>query len=73
MRRIRHAARRRRHGHGRSARAGRPPRRILFVAGAPVASDATDPVAYTREGDLVVVKIGADERYEIRDALLQGG
>ena len=52
---------------------GAAPRRILFVAGVPVASDATDPVAYTREGDLVVVKIGADERYEIRDALLQGG
>jgi len=52
---------------------GAPARRILFVSGVPVASDATDPIAHSREGDLTVVKIGADERYEIRDALVQGG
>ena len=52
---------------------GAPTRRILFVGGVPVASDATEPITHSREGDLTVVKIGADERYEIRDALVQGG
>jgi hypothetical protein len=48
-------------------------RRILFVGGAPVASDAMDPLAHSREGDLTLVKFGPDERYEIPDALVRGG
>ena len=48
-------------------------RRILFVAGAPVASDATDAIAHSREGDDTVVKFGADERYRIPDAFVRGG
>jgi hypothetical protein len=48
-------------------------RRILFVAGAPVASDATEPLTHSRDGDRTVVKIGADERYELPDALIRGG
>jgi len=48
-------------------------RRILFVGGAPVASDAMDPLAHSRDGDLTVVKFGAAERYEIPDALVRGG
>ena len=48
-------------------------RRILFVAGVPVASDATEPLTHAREGDRTVVKLGTDERYEIPDPLVQGG
>jgi hypothetical protein len=48
-------------------------RRILFVGGAPVASDSTDPLSHSRDGDRTVVKFGADERYEIPDALVRGG
>jgi len=48
-------------------------RRILFVAGAPVASDATEPLTHSRDGDRTMVKIGADERYEVPDALIRGG
>jgi hypothetical protein len=47
-------------------------RRILFVAGKPVASDASDPVSATRNDDLITVSVG-DERYEIGDLLLIGG
>jgi hypothetical protein len=48
-------------------------RRILFVQGRPTAADTTVPLATTRQGDVTVVKIGDDERYEIPDALLAGG
>jgi hypothetical protein len=48
-------------------------RRILFAKGLPVASDATVPLARSRDGDLTVAKIGTDERYAIRDALARGG
>lgn len=48
-------------------------RRILFVAGKPVAADAMDPLTATRQGDITVVKIGDAERYEIPDAFLNGG
>lgn len=48
-------------------------RRILFVAGVPVASDATEPLTHAREGDRTVVNLGTDERYEIPDPLVQGG
>jgi len=48
-------------------------RRILFVRGKPVAADTMDPVTATRQGDVTVVKISDDERYDIPDALLNGG
>lgn len=48
-------------------------RRILFVAGQPVASDATSPPTFTRHGDTSEVSFGADERYTIPDAFLAGG
>lgn len=48
-------------------------RRILFVAGKPVAADAMDPLTATRHGDLTVVRVGDAERYEIPDTFLNGG
>ena len=48
-------------------------RRILFVAGKPVASDAADALSFTRQGDVTQVKIAPDERYDIPDAFLRGG
>jgi hypothetical protein len=48
-------------------------RRILLVQGKPVAADTMDPVTATRQGDLTVVKVGDNERYDIPDALLNGG
>ena len=48
-------------------------RRILFVKGSPVASDATGELTFVRKGDLTVVSIAPDERYEIVDAFIIGG
>lgn len=48
-------------------------RRVLFVKGQAVAADTFDAVSATRSGDLSVVRVGSDERYEIPDALLTGG
>jgi hypothetical protein len=48
-------------------------RRILFVQGKAVAADATEPVKSERKGDVDVVHIGADERYEIPQMLISGG
>jgi hypothetical protein len=48
-------------------------RRILFVKGKPVGSDSPEPLTFTRQGDVTTVKLGADERYEIPDALVTGG
>ncbi len=48
-------------------------RRILFAAGTPVASDSDEAMAHSREGDRTVVRFGADERYDLPDALLTGG
>jgi hypothetical protein len=48
-------------------------RQILFVKGDPKASDATEPMTFARGGDATVVKLGADERYTIPDALIRGG
>ena len=48
-------------------------RRILFVKGKPVASDATDLLTLTRQDDVNIVKLGTDERYEIPDVLVTGG
>jgi hypothetical protein len=48
-------------------------RRILMVKGQAVSSDATDPVSAARTGDTTTVHIGSDERFDLPDALLQGG
>jgi hypothetical protein len=50
-------------------------RSILFVKGKPAASDARamDALTSERKGDVTIVKLGADERYEIPDALVTGG
>lgn len=48
-------------------------RRVLFVNGTAVASDSPEALSATRTGDFVAVRIGADERYDIPDALLTGG
>ena len=48
-------------------------RRVLFVKGVPTASDATESPTASRSGDTITVSIGADERYEIPEALLIGG
>ena len=48
-------------------------RRILFVKGKPVAADATEALSIERRGDVSVVRLGSDERFEIPDALVFGG
>ena len=48
-------------------------RQILFVQGKPVASDSQDALSSSHQGDVTVVKLGADERYDIPDALVSGG
>lgn len=49
-------------------------RRVLFVKGKPIASDAPEPLTLQRRGDRSVVTVGSDlERYEIPDALVRGG
>jgi hypothetical protein len=47
-------------------------RQILFEAGAPVATNLDATLAAERSGDLTLVRIG-EERYEIPDALVNGG
>jgi hypothetical protein len=48
-------------------------RRILFVKGKPVASDATGTMTVTRKGDITVVTFESGEFYEIVDAMVFGG
>jgi hypothetical protein len=48
-------------------------RNVLFVKGQPVASDSAQPMTSSRQGDLVTVRFGSDERYEVPAALLSGG
>ena len=48
-------------------------RNVLFVKGQPVASDSAQPMSSSRQGDLVTVRFGSDERYDVPDALLTGG
>ena len=48
-------------------------RNVLFVKGQPVASDSAQPMTSSRQGDLVTVRFGNDERYDVPDALLTGG
>ena len=47
-------------------------RQILFEAGAPVATNIDAAVTYEKEADLFRVRIG-DERYEIPEAVVNGG
>ena len=48
-------------------------RNVLFVKGQPVASDSAQPMTSSRQGDLITVRFGSDERYDVPDALLTGG
>jgi hypothetical protein len=48
-------------------------RNILFEKGKPVASDSAEAMTSTKKDDVTTVRFGADERYEIPDALLTGG
>ena len=48
-------------------------RSVLFVRMQPTASDSTNTMTYTRTGEVTVVSIGNDERYEVPDVLLTGG
>jgi hypothetical protein len=48
-------------------------RNVLFVKGRPVASDSAQTMSSSRQGDLVTVRVGGDERYDVPDALLTGG
>jgi hypothetical protein len=48
-------------------------RRILFVQGKPVASDAAGPITATRQSDTTIVSFDSGERHEIPDALVAGG
>ena len=48
-------------------------RRLLFLKGKPVASDSSESMAVTRQGDVTTVKFDSGEHYEIVDALIFGG
>lgn len=48
-------------------------RSVLFTKLQPVASDSVDPMTYNRVGDVIVVSIGKEERFEVPDVLLTGG
>jgi hypothetical protein len=48
-------------------------RRILFVSGKPVASDSSEKMTSSRQGDVTIVTFESGERYEIPDALVSGG
>jgi hypothetical protein len=48
-------------------------RRILFVKGKPVAADAQEALAVSRQGDVSSVSLGSDERFDIPDVLVFGG
>jgi hypothetical protein len=48
-------------------------RHVLFVKGQAVASDSAQPMTSSRQGDLITVRFGGDERYDLPDALLTGG
>jgi hypothetical protein len=48
-------------------------RRILFVKGKPVASDSSEKMTVTRQGDVTTVKFESGEYYEIVDAMIFGG
>jgi hypothetical protein len=48
-------------------------RHILFIKGKPVASDSSEKMTVTRQGDVTTVKFESGEFYEIVDAMIFGG
>jgi len=48
-------------------------RNVLLVKGQAVASDSAQPMTQSRQGDVTTVRFGGDERYDLPDALLNGG
>lgn len=48
-------------------------RRVLFVKGAAVSSDAAEKLSTERNDDVTSVRVGDLERFEIPDALINGG
>ncbi len=48
-------------------------RHVLIVKGQPVASDSAQPMTSSRQGDMLTVRFGSDERYDVPDTLLTGG
>lgn len=48
-------------------------RTIRFSDGKPKSADSPDPMKFTREADLNMIRIGKGERFEIPDALPFGG
>ena len=48
-------------------------RRIPFVKRKPVGLASSDALSFSRKADLNFVSLGAEERYEIPDALIRGG
>jgi len=54
-------------------RSGEFVRRILFVAGKPVAADTSQEMSSSRQGDTTTVTFANGELHEIPDALLTGG
>ncbi|MGB5763768.1 MAG: hypothetical protein WBM58_14590 [Sedimenticolaceae bacterium] len=47
-------------------------RQILFEGGAPVATNSADTLSFEKAGDLFLVRV-RDERYEIPEAVVNGG
>lgn len=54
-------------------RHGRGERLITFASGQPISSDANAALTFERSGDLFLIRIGNDERYEIPEAVVSGG
>jgi hypothetical protein len=52
---------------------GKVKRRILFLKDKPVASDSSESMTVTRQGDITTVKFESGEHYEFFDALISGG
>lgn len=48
-------------------------RRLLFVKGSAMSSDAPETLSAERKGDVTTVRLGTLERFEIPDALVGGG
>lgn len=48
-------------------------RTLLFTRMQPVASDSVDTLTFTRTGEVTVVSVGKNERFEVPDVLLTGG
>lgn len=48
-------------------------RRVLFVKGQAVATDAPVPATTTVSGDTITLRVGVDETYRLNKALLYGG